>query len=156
MRAPTPFPLTPLRKRSRYTFLSHGVYQQCVISWYDGGVKVRRVNRVWHQDVGVAPAEGVGLSTGENVMVDGCRRDEVWRVLQVCHSVLKRPARRKGNKVTRWTHGFSSKQRKCFNISLVVFLVYSHFAPGKLGAPCLLLGAQGLFFSATYIINPEL
>ena len=57
-------------------------------------------------------------------------------------------------KATRFPNRFSATQRKCFYLSIVVFVLCSHFRPGELSTNCLLLRARGLFFSDTYLTTP--
>ena len=61
---------------------------------------------------------------------------------------------RRGIKATKLPHRVSAIQINCFNISIVVFMVCSHFRTGQSIVHCLLLCARGLFFSATYLITP--
>ena len=65
--------------------LSHSVDQPHDIGWCGGSSGGDRVDGLGQQDGGVALLEGVGLSTGKTVSIDGCRKDEAQGGNRGCH-----------------------------------------------------------------------
>ena len=130
--------------------MSCGVYQPRKIGRCDSVCGVYKVDGVHRQDGRKSTAEGVGVHAGEIVLIDGRRQDRGWGGGWGFHGRWKRPTRR-SIKANRCPHRVSTTKRNCFNISRVVFIGCLYFRPSAVSAPCLLLHAQGIYLSDTYI-----